>query len=107
MALAQAPLERLNDEGELHLIKLVAQYPRQIEAAALAHEPHRVAFFIHDLASSFHSHWNKGKDMPQLRFVNEDDRLLTCARLALVESLTLVLSSGLSLLGVSAPQEMR
>ena len=106
-ALAQAPLERLSDEGELHLIKLVAQYPRQIEAAALAHEPHRVAFFIHDLASSFHSHWNKGKDMPQLRFVNEDDRLLTCARLALVESLTLVLSSGLSLLGVSAPQEMR
>ena len=106
-ALAQAPLERLSDEGELHLIKLVAQYPRQIEAAALAHEPHRVAFFIHDLASAFHSHWNKGKDMPQLRFVNEDDRLLTCARLALVESLTLVLSSGLSLLGVSAPQEMR
>ncbi len=106
-ALAQAPLDRLTDEGELNLIKLVAQYPRQIEAAALAHEPHRVAFFIHEVASAFHSHWNKGKDMPQLRFVNEDDRLLTCARLALVESLTRVISSGLSLLGVSAPQEMR
>jgi arginyl-tRNA synthetase len=106
-ALAAAPVDLLDDEGELALVKLIAQYPRQIEAAAAAHEPHRVAFFIHDLASAFHSHWNRGKDQPQLRFVNEERRDLTCARLALVRSLTLVLASGLAILGVSAPEEMR
>ncbi len=106
-ALANANLDLLTDESEAGLVKLIAQYPRQIEAAALAHEPHRVAFFVHELASSFHSHWNRGKDQPQLRFVNEERRDLTCARLALVNSLTLVLASGLAILGVSAPDEMR
>jgi len=106
-ALLSAPLERLTDEGELSLIKTIAQYPRLIEAAALAHEPHRVAFYLFELASLFHAHWNKGKDRPQLRFVNSTERDLTCARLALVVSLTGVLASGLSLLGVSAPDEMR
>jgi arginyl-tRNA synthetase len=106
-SLAAAAVDLLEDEGELALIKLIAQYPRQIEAAAAAHEPHRVAFFIHDLASACHSHWNRGKDQPQLRFVNEERRDLTCARLALVRSLTLVLASGLAILGVSAPEEMR
>jgi arginyl-tRNA synthetase len=106
-ALAEADLSLLTDEGEQGLVKLIAQYPRQIEAAAAAHEPHRVAFFLHELASAFHSHWNKGKDQPQLRFVNEEKRDLSCARLALVVSLTLVLASGLALLGVSAPDEMR
>ncbi len=106
-ALANANLDLLTDESEAGLVKLIAQYPRQIEAAALAHEPHRVAFFVHELASAFHSHWNRGKDQPQLRFVNEERRDLTCARLALVNSLTLVLASGLAILGVSAPDEMR
>ena len=106
-ALAQADLSLLDDEGETALVKLIAQYPRQIEAAALAHEPHRIAFYLHDLASAFHSHWNRGKDQPHLRFINEERRDLTTARLALVVSLTSVLASGLQILGVSAPDEMR
>jgi arginyl-tRNA synthetase len=105
--LAHAQLDLLADEGEQALVKLIAQYPRQIEAAAQAHEPHRVAFYLHELASSLHSHWNRGKDQPQLRFVNEESRDLTSARLALVTSLARVLASGLQILGVSAPIEMR
>ena len=106
-ALAAADLSLLDDEGEMALVKLIAQYPRQIEAAALAHEPHRIAFYLHDLASAFHSHWNRGKDQSHLRFINEERRDLTAARLALVVSLTSVLASGLRILGVSAPEEMR
>lgn len=106
-ALAKADLSLLTDEGEHGLIQLIAQYPRVVEAAAHAHEPHRVAFYVHELASALHSHWNRGKDQPQLRFVNDEKRELTCARLAMVVSLTSVLASGLSILGVSAPDEMR
>ncbi len=106
-SLAGAELTLLADEGELALVKIIAQYPRAVEAAAAAHEPHRVAFYLHELASVFHSHWNRGKDQPQLRFVKANDRQLTIARIALVSSLTIVLGSGLRLLGVSAPDEMR
>jgi arginyl-tRNA synthetase len=106
-ALAKARLELLTDEGEIQLARMIAQYPRAIEAAAAAHEPHRVAFYLHDLSSIFHAHWNRGKDQPQLRFVNATERNLTSARVALVLSLTVVLGSGLRLLGVSAPDEMR
>jgi arginyl-tRNA synthetase len=106
-ALARADLARLTDDGEIALIKLIAQYPRVIESAAFAHEPHRVAFYLHDLAALFHSHWNRGKDQPQLRFLNEKERDLSYARLALVCSLTSVLASGLNVLGVNAPDEMR
>ena len=106
-ALARADLALLDDPGELELVRLIAQYPRQIEAAAQAREPHRIAFFLHDLASAFHSHWNRGKESPQLRFVNEESGDLSRARLALVFSLTSVLASGLSILGVGAPSEMR
>ncbi len=106
-SLSAASLDLLADEGERGIAKLIAQYPRQIEAAAGAHEPHRVAFYLHDLASAFHSHWNRGKDHPELRFVNEENRELSRARLALVAALTSVLASGLGILGVSAPEEMR
>ena len=106
-SLAGSSLDLLSDEGEKAIAKLIAQYPRQIEAAAAAHEPHRVAFYLHDLASAFHSHWNRGKDHPELRFVNEENRELTRARVALVVALTRVLASGLGILGVSAPEEMR
>jgi arginyl-tRNA synthetase len=85
----------------------LAQYPRTIEAAAAAHEPHRVAFYLYDLASSFHTLWNKGKDSPQLRFVKQTDKKSTEARLALVHALQCVLVSGLAILGVTAPDEMR
>jgi arginyl-tRNA synthetase len=105
--LAAADLALLSDESEQALVKYLAQYPRVIESAAAAHEPHRLAFYLHDLASFFHSHWNRGKDQPQLRFVNQDSRDLTCARLALVTGLIHVLASGLSVLGVKAPEEMR
>ncbi len=106
-ALASAPLDLLADEGEAGLMKMLAQYPRQVEAAAASHEPHRLAFFLHDLASALHSHWNRGKDHPYLRFVNQDGRDLTRARLALVSCTGFVLASGLGILGVSAPDEMR
>jgi arginyl-tRNA synthetase len=107
VALAGAQLDLLTDEGEGALLRLIAQYPRQIEAAAAAHEPHRIAFYVHELATAFHSHWNRGKDQPHLRFVNEERRYLTEARVALVVCLTKVLASGLAILGVSAPEEMR
>ncbi len=107
VSLAGSALELLTDEGETALVQLIAQFPRQIEAAAAAHEPHRVAFYVHELASAFHSHWNRGKDQSHLRFVNEEIRDLTHARVALVVSLTRVLASGLAILGVRAPEEMR
>lgn len=106
-ALAQADLARLTDEAEVGIVKLIAGYPRIIEGAAAAHEPHRVAFFVHELASAFHSLWNKGKDSPQLRFVNQTDRESTLARLAFVHAVRSVLASGLAVAGVAAPEEMR
>jgi arginyl-tRNA synthetase len=104
---AKSDLSILTDEAEMALIKLIAQYPRLVEQAASAHEPHRVAFYAHDLASSFHSLWNRGKDLPHLRFVNQTDRLSTVARLGLVQAVKTVLASALDIAGVAAPEEMR
>ena len=106
-ALAQAPLERLDDPGEIGLMRRLALYPRLVEAAAMAHEPHRIAFYLYDLASDFHSHWNRGTDLPHLRFIIQNDPLMTMARLALVQGVVTVLASGLQMLGVGAPEEMR
>ncbi|KRE13171.1 arginine--tRNA ligase [Bosea sp. Root483D1] len=106
-ALAEADLGLLTDESEIGIVKMIAAYPRMIDAAAASHEPHRVAFFVHDLASAFHSLWNKGKDSPQLRFVNQTDRKSTSARLAFVHAVRSVLASGLAVVGVTAPEEMR
>ncbi|MBN8995959.1 MAG: arginine--tRNA ligase [Rhizobiales bacterium] len=106
-ALIHAPLEKLSDSGEIGLIRRLAEYPRIIEAAAEAHEPHRIAFYLYEVASEFHAQWNRGKELPQLRFINHDDSDSTLARLALVHATKLVLSSGLAILGVSAPDEMR
>ena len=105
--LAGADLSGLTDPGEIEMMRLIAQYPRVLESAAAAHEPHRIAFYLYETASSLHSFWNKGKDLPQLRIVNPTDRKSTRARLALVEALGGVLASGLAVLGVSAPDEMR
>ncbi len=107
VGLAAADLGLLQDEGEVALIKLIAQYPRIVDSAAENDEPHRIAFYVHELASSFHGHWTRGKDRPQLRFLNEERTSLTAARLALVTALAAVLASGLEILGVSAPEEMR
>ena len=106
-ALAQADAALLTDEGERELVRAMAHYPRAVLQAADAHEPHRIAFYAHDLATRFHAHWNRGKDLKDLRFVNEKDRNLSYARLGLVASVGLVLASALSILGVSAPAEMR
>jgi len=103
----KAPIEKLTDPGERSLIKRIAQWPRVVETAAGAHEPHRVAFYLHELASEFHSQWNRGTEVPHLRFIIEDDPPLTAARLTLVYGMTLVLASGLAILGVGAPEEMR
>ncbi len=105
--LAHSNLALLDDEGEKALLRLISQYPRQIQAAAAAHEPHRLAFYVHELATAFHAHWNRGDEKPQLRFINQDNRELSQARLALVKLFTQVLMSGLRVLGVSAPVEMR
>ena len=106
-ALAGAPLDRLDDTGELALMRRIALYPRVVEAAAIAHEPHRVAFYLYELASDFHAQWNRGKDAPHLRFIIQNDPQLTMARLALVQGVVTVLASGLGMLGVEAPEEMR
>ena len=106
-ALAEADFSLLTDEGERELMRTFGQYPRAIRQAAEAHEPHRIAFFAHELATRFHAHWNRGKDAPRLRFLNENERNLSYARLALVAAVSLVLASALSILGVSAPEEMR
>jgi arginyl-tRNA synthetase len=105
--LKDAPIERLTDPGELSILRRIALYPRLIEAAAAAHEPHRVAFYLYELASEFHAHWTRGKDLPYLRFIIQNDPQITAARLALVQGIVTVLASGLALLGVEAPDEMR
>ena len=105
--LRDARIERLNDPVELSLIRQIALFPRIVEAAALAHEPHRIAFYLYDLASEFHALWTKGRDMPHLRFIIQNDAEVTIARLALVQGVVSVLASGLAVLGVHAPDEMR
>ncbi|MBN9670466.1 arginine--tRNA ligase [Roseibium aggregatum] len=105
--LAQADFTLLSDSGELELIAKMAEWPKLLDAAAETHEPHRIAFYLHELASSLHAHWNRGKESPHLRFIDPGNEKLTLARLALVRAVSLVLASGLSILGVNAPEEMR
>lgn len=100
-----AALDRLGDE-ELALIKLGAQFPRLVEAAAAAREPHRIAFFLHDLAAAFHGYWNLGNDRPEKRFIVAQDGELTAARLYLASQIGQLVRNGLSLLGVEAVEEM-
>jgi arginyl-tRNA synthetase len=107
LVLANAALQRLADPTELALMRRIALYPRLIEAAAAAHEPHRIAFYLYDLAGEFHALWTLGNTTPHLRFIIQNDRQMTLARLVLVQGVVTVLGSGLGLLGVAAPQEMR
>ncbi len=95
------------DPNELQLVAKLAEYPRIVESAALSQEPHRIAFYLYDLASAFHAHWNKGKEQPELRFVNDKNRQLSIARLGLVRAVASVLRSGLTITGTAAPEEMR
>jgi arginyl-tRNA synthetase len=105
--LMDAAVERLTDPAELDLLRRLALYPRMIEAASVAHEPHRIAFYLYDLASEFHGLWTRGRDLPYLRFIINNDAEITKARLALVQGVVSVLASGLAVLGVHAPDEMR
>ncbi len=105
--LSKVSLAALTDVGEMAIIKKLAEWPRLLESAAVAHEPHRIAFYLYELASDLHGHWNRGKELPELRFINVDNLASTLARLAMVEAVAVVLASGLALLGVSTPEEMR
>ena len=96
----------LTDEAELGLIRRIAEYPRLLEAAALTHEPHRIAFYLFDLAGDFHALWNKGKDSPQLRFILKDELNITISRLAFLRAIRYVLANGLRILGVRPAEEM-
>lgn len=100
-------LARLSDPAELALMRQIALYPRVVEAASAVHEPHRIAFYLFDLASEFHALWTLGSSASHLRFIIQNDRELTVARLVLVKGVVTVLASGLALLGVEAPNEMR
>ncbi len=105
--LAAADLSRLTDAGEIDLMRKLAAFPNVIEGAGRAHEPHRIAFYLYDLASTFHAQWTKGNESPHLRFIRPDDGILTIARLALIRANAQVLASGLAIVGVLAPEEMR
>ena len=88
------------------IARRLAEYPRLVEAAAIAHEPHRVAFYLFELAGEFHALWNKGKDSPQLRFILKEDGNLTTTRLAFLRAISYVLANGLRILGVRPAEEM-
>lgn len=104
--LETANVSRIASADELEVIRLMASWPRFVEAAAEAHEADRVAFYLHDLASAFHSFWNKGRDDSSLRFLHENDKELSIARLALVKSVATVIASGLAVMGVKPLEEM-
>jgi arginyl-tRNA synthetase len=97
----------LLDTEELGVVKLAAQFPRIVESAALAREPHRIAFYLYDLAAAFHALWNQGNDNPQRRFLLPDQVRLTCARLYLARGIGQIVRNGLGIMGVEAVQEMK
>jgi arginyl-tRNA synthetase len=103
---AKADLDLLDDE-ELALVKRAAQYPRVVEGAAMAHEPHRIAFYLYDLAAEFHAFWNLGNDDPGRRFLVENNPQLSRARLEVASGIAQIIKSGLGLMGVAATEEMR
>ncbi len=106
-ALETADLSLLTDQGELDLVRRLAGFPRLVEGAAAAHEPHRVAFYLYDLASALHTQWTRGNDSPHLRFIQPNDGVATSARLGLIFATKTVIKSGLHILGVEAPEAMR
>jgi arginyl-tRNA synthetase len=97
----------MTDEAELAVAKKIAEWPRLVEIAARSHEPHRVAFYLYELASDFHALWNRGNDKPELRFVHEGDPAATAAKIALPRAVAVVISAGLAILGVTPVEEMR
>ena len=105
--LVASDLSNLNHEAEMALARKVAEWPRLIEVAARANEPHRVAFYLYDLASAFHAHWNMGNETPELRFVQDNDPEQSRAKITLARAVGVVISAGLGILGVTPVEEMR
>jgi arginyl-tRNA synthetase len=106
LAINPAPDLTLLDGEEMALVKLAAQFPRIVEAAAANHEPHRVAFYLSDLAAAFHASWNRGNDDPGRRYLIVNDAEITSARLALADSIGQIIRNGLAIMGVAAAEEM-
>ena len=105
--LLRADLSRLDHEAELAMARKLAEWPRLVEVAARAHEPHRVAFYLYELAGEFHALWNRGNEIPGLRFLQEGDAATSQAKTALARAVSVVISAGLGILGVTPAQEMR
>jgi len=102
----KADLSLLTDESELKLIKTMTNWPRVVESAALAHEPHRISYYLYDLASEFHALWNKGNDRVDLRFIIDDNKEVTLSRLAMITAFSKIIAAGLNILGVEPVTEM-
>ena len=105
--LTAADLSLLAHEAEMAVVKKLAEWPRLVEIAARTNEPHRVAFYLYELAGEFHALWNRGNDLPELRFLQEGDSSATQAKIALIRSVSIVISAGLGILGVTPAEEMR
>ncbi len=105
--LGAADLEPVGHEAELAVAKKLSEWPRLVEIAARAHEPHRVAFYLYELAGEFHALWNRGNELPELRFLQEGDMATSHAKMALARAVSVVISAGLGILGVTPAQEMR
>ena len=105
--LQAADLLNLNHASELGVAKKLAEWPRLVEIAARTHEPHRVAFYLYELASELHGLWNKGNELPELRFLQDDNPSLSQSKIALARAVAVVISAGLGILGVTPAQEMR
>ena len=106
-ALAAADLSKLSHEAELAVAKKLAEWPRLIEIAARTNEPHRVAFYLYELAGEFHALWNRGNELSELRFLQEGDTATSQAKIALIRAVSIVISAGLGILGVTPAEEMR
>ena len=105
-ALAETNLTGLTHSSELSLIKKIAEWPRLVEVAARLYEPHRIAFYLFDLSSQLHAHWSKGSDNPDLRFLHNDNLVKTQSKIALARAVSIVISSGLAILGVKPAEKM-
>ena len=104
---ARADLGKISHDAELAVCKKLAEWPRLVEIAARTHEPHRVAFYLYELASELHALWNKGNEVTELRFLQDGDAETSQSKIALARSVAVVISSGLGILGVTPAQEMR
>jgi arginyl-tRNA synthetase len=105
--LAAADLSKLSHDAEISVAKKIAEWPRLVEIAGRTNEPHRVAFYLYELASELHAFWNKGNEDPSLRFIQEGDVATSQAKIALARAVAVVISAGLGILGVTPAQEMR